>query len=158
MEKTTRRLFKALRYYKQAFHRLWLRLTMGTFTAFMTPTFGPTRTISKASYRFYMQSDRWQELRRSVIQKHRGRCQACGKKGRHVHHVNYTRLFKEKLSEDLVLFCGDCHRLFHESFGVKKDMRSETSAFIAEVKRHRTTLQQAHHHDAEFIAIAALWR
>lgn len=110
---------------------------------------GPVREIKKASYRSYMQSDAWQKQRRRVINKARGKCAACGRKGRHVHHVSYERRFKENPT-DLVLLCGRCHRLFHETYRVSKDMRAETKEFIAEMKRAAPDFKEADRLDAEF--------
>jgi 5-methylcytosine-specific restriction endonuclease McrA len=83
-------------------------------------------SLGFGSYREYLRSDRWQELRRrffaesSRVANMRKRlgtlcCEFCGVTGRplDLHHRTYKRLGREKLT-DLVLLCRDCHRTVHK--------------------------------------------
>jgi 5-methylcytosine-specific restriction endonuclease McrA len=97
---------------------------------------GGVRTIRKGSHRYYIHSEAWKQKRRAVIKKHKGRCVACGNIGWHVHHLTYERLYKEN-TDDLTLFCGRCHTLFHESYGMARNMVKETNQFIEEMRRNR---------------------
>ena len=65
---------------------------------------------SKA-YVDYIRSDRWKRKREVYFQKYGKHCQACGT-GRgpiHVHHMDYSRLGNEALT-DLCGLCVRCHR------------------------------------------------
>lgn len=110
---------------------------------------GPVREIKRGSHRHYISSDAWKKRRRKLIRQKGKKCAACGRKGWHVHHTTYERLFKEA-KDDLVLLCGRCHKLFHDTYGVSKDMRAQTSEFIAEMTKHRASLKEAARLDDEF--------
>lgn len=68
-------------------------------------------SISK-EYRKYLKSPEWTAKREMLIEDRGGKCQKCGEKGNHIHHVTYKNLFNEPL-EDLLLFCEDCHEKTH---------------------------------------------
>ncbi len=68
------------------------------------------------SYREYLQSEHWQELkarfRQSKLCKHR--CYVCGGAEHiNIHHKSYKRIGRERLN-DLIELCQDCHYLTHE--------------------------------------------
>jgi 5-methylcytosine-specific restriction endonuclease McrA len=61
------------------------------------------------SYDEYIHSVEWRKKRAYVIYLANGRCQKCGKETPlEVHHLNYDRLYREKLT-DLQAVCKDCH-------------------------------------------------
>lgn len=68
----------------------------------------------KERYQEYLQSQEWQTLRTTKLQESGYRCQLCNASGQlNVHHRTYDRVFKELLS-DLIVLCRECHKKFHE--------------------------------------------
>ena len=78
------------------------------------------------TYKQYLKTDKWQELKRNVFKRSLrnaagynpfGVCENCGyspyKPCLQVHHKTYERLFCEEL-EDLILLCPRCHKEIHE--------------------------------------------
>ena len=64
-------------------------------------------------YSTYLQSDRWQELRRLALDVADHRCQVCNQaQNLEVHHRTYERLHHEQLN-DVTVLCNRCHALFH---------------------------------------------
>lgn len=73
----------------------------------------------KNSYKLYLQTNHWKELRLKKLKKNPV-CQVCRKeKANQVHHLSYnnangeTILYKEKLS-DLLSVCRKCHKDIHK--------------------------------------------
>jgi len=65
-------------------------------------------------YSKYLRSKHWREFRLEVIEAADNHCAICYSKGYlRVHHNNYERLGKERLS-DVVVLCSGCHALFHD--------------------------------------------
>lgn len=65
-------------------------------------------------YKDYLQTPEWQEKRRRKLDEVRNACQVCASnKHLHVHHRTYANRGHEELI-DLLVLCGDCHKLFHE--------------------------------------------
>jgi hypothetical protein len=60
----------------------------------------------------YINSDKWQLLRKQVIKEYDGKCFFCWEKGTDVHHKTYANFGNEPLS-DLVLLCRKCHEEEH---------------------------------------------
>ena len=59
-----------------------------------------------------LKSDRWRQLRASVIAETGGRCEACGYLGQnrlHLHHRHYRTLGRET-RRDVELLCAWCHK------------------------------------------------
>jgi 5-methylcytosine-specific restriction endonuclease McrA len=64
-------------------------------------------------YDKYMQTWQWRAIRRKAMKRARKKCQFCQiRKPKVVHHLNYDRLFFERLT-DLLALCYTCHALFH---------------------------------------------
>jgi len=63
-------------------------------------------------YVSYINSDKWQLLRKQVIKEYDGKCFFCWEKGTDVHHKTYANFGNEPLS-DLVLLCRKCHEEEH---------------------------------------------
>jgi 5-methylcytosine-specific restriction endonuclease McrA len=63
-------------------------------------------------YQLYLQSDHWRRMRAAAL-AWSGECALCASH-RHleVHHRRYDRLWRERLT-DLVVLCSRCHRRHH---------------------------------------------
>jgi hypothetical protein len=73
----------------------------------------PASKFHKKKYDVYMQSPKWINLRKAKIAQVGGRCQMCNaEENLRVHHNNYDRVFKERLS-DLTVLCEECHEDHH---------------------------------------------
>ena len=71
------------------------------------------------AYKRYLQSDKWSEIRQSVIERDNFKCAVCDSPDNlHVHHLTYKNVGSEK-DEDLITLCRDCH--FKECDLVEKD-------------------------------------
>lgn len=66
----------------------------------------------------YIESPRWQILRKQVLKRDQYTCQGCGINGvpLEVHHITYINYEFEQLS-DLVSVCRDCHQAIHDKHG-----------------------------------------
>lgn len=65
-------------------------------------------------YSEYLKSTAWKLKRKLVLRRAKGMCEICKiKKAKQVHHLNYERLGKERLS-DLRAVCWSCHRRIHK--------------------------------------------
>ena len=72
-----------------------------------------THTKGRFDYHEYLKSERWQNLRKSVLHRDNELC-ICGKKATEVHHKTYERLGNEPPS-DLVSLCRNCHQNVHDN-------------------------------------------
>ena len=75
-----------------------------------------TPVWTRFDYRKYIKSKAWRNLRKVVLERDKYACQKCLATGKplHVHHLNYNRVGREKLT-DLISVCEDCHGLEHEN-------------------------------------------
>lgn len=65
------------------------------------------------TYQDYLQSDHWQEIRKSTILAADNRCMLCNSDGTlHVHHRTYENLGREEPT-DIIALCDKCHAKFH---------------------------------------------
>jgi hypothetical protein len=65
-------------------------------------------------YYEYLETDTWRDKRVRVLNRDKYICQACLiSKATQVHHLTYTRIFKEPLF-DLTSVCNDCHKDIHD--------------------------------------------
>jgi hypothetical protein len=79
----------------------------------------------QAAYSRYINSAEWQELRRKVIARAKGKCEGCGNRpATDVHHLTYQRFGKEMLF-DLVAVCEDCHKAIHKQSQAATDANFE---------------------------------
>lgn len=69
--------------------------------------------IQSQTYRDYIHSDKWRELRREAFTLVRNRCVNCGMIATELHHLNYYNLQKERIGIDVVPLCHKCHRFCH---------------------------------------------
>lgn len=75
----------------------------------------PRLTMRQIYYRyFYLRSRHWRTLRREKIADVGYKCQRCKTRERlDVHHLTYSRLGHERLS-DLKVLCRACHQKEHK--------------------------------------------
>jgi Pyruvate/2-oxoacid:ferredoxin oxidoreductase delta subunit len=77
---------------------------------------GPGQT----HYSKYLESANWRTLRRKVMKRSKRRCELCWahreewttRTAQHVHHLDYSRLFFERMT-DLLAVCYVCHSILH---------------------------------------------
>ena len=79
----------------------------------------PSKQTRQRNYKSYLGSPRWKEKRDIIMKKSGGKCRVCGAPATEVHHVNYQRRGKERLT-DLTALCRDCHQLYHAKLEEKK--------------------------------------
>lgn len=93
------------------------------------------------SYKRYIVSKQWEDRKNKYYQSHKRQCSRCGSFNNIVlHHAFYERsMFGCEPDIHLFPFCRDCHTLFHETFGTKKDMIKHTHYFINRYKYPDTT-------------------
>ena len=73
--------------------------------------------FSKEDKKDYMESLDWQIIRLKAMKRDDYECVTCGAiSGLEVHHITYSRLGNEKLS-DLATLCRDCHQAVHDKYG-----------------------------------------
>jgi 5-methylcytosine-specific restriction endonuclease McrA len=69
--------------------------------------------LSEMPYRDYLQTQHWQDTRRSKLRSSGYRCQLCNQGGTlDVHHRTYERRGCEEMA-DLIVLCRPCHSKFH---------------------------------------------
>lgn len=68
----------------------------------------------KSKYNLYLESDKWKQMRRKILERDGYKCRICGANyNLHVHHLTYKRLYNEN-EEDLITVCESCHKAYHE--------------------------------------------
>jgi hypothetical protein len=83
-------------------------------------------------YAEYLQTERWQAVRRAALAGAKHRCERCG--WRHqleVNHITYERLGHE-LPGDVEVLCSPCHRRYH---GITEARRRRVFATDVELVR-----------------------
>lgn len=65
-------------------------------------------------YQTYIKSARWKSKARAARRRAEYRCEDCstGRPPLEVHHKTYARLGYERMS-DLLVVCGNCHKIRH---------------------------------------------
>lgn len=83
------------------------------------------------SYKKYIKSKYWRRRRKDYYRKHGKKCAVC-KTSKYVqlHHKVYGNYGREP-DDDLVALCNKHHEDFHNRYGVSKNMKEETDAFIS---------------------------
>lgn len=65
------------------------------------------------AYATYLASRSWWLKREAVMKRAKGICERCKKnRARYVHHLNYARVYNERLT-DLQAICPGCHEFTH---------------------------------------------
>lgn len=84
------------------------------------------------NYKEYLSSPEWNLKRKKVLDRANYICEICKtKRAYQVHHKNYKRIYKEKLS-DLIATCGICHQAEHNL--LSEDQISEASQYLFDKK------------------------
>ena len=88
----------------------------------------------------YIKSERWKAKRQEVFRYYGKRCYACRKMAKvlHVHHMDYSRLGREAMS-DLIPLCVPCHRSVTKVYksNRRRGLRRVTMEFV-KTKRKQT--------------------
>lgn len=93
------------------------------------------------SYKQYLQSEHWKELRETKLMESNGRCQKCKRTSNlQVHHLTYDRKGCERLS-DLMVLCERCHEKEHKLFPAYVDDWKPSSKPIHKSKKHEPVIR-----------------
>lgn len=66
------------------------------------------------NYQEYLSTKHWKNLKQKLIYNDKRTCFICNSKSKLViHHIDYSRLFKEKLYKDVYILCFSCHEKVH---------------------------------------------
>jgi 5-methylcytosine-specific restriction endonuclease McrA len=66
-----------------------------------------------SSYREYLDSDVWRNIRWEALARDHGRCRDCGIEATEVHHVAYPKVPGGEDLDDLLSLCHACHQRRH---------------------------------------------
>ncbi len=82
------------------------------------------------NYSDYLKGKHWQKVRAKYYATYKEKvCSMCeSTKNLNLHHLRYTSLGKEKLT-DIVLVCKDCHSLIH------KELKASDASFLKEYQQ-----------------------
>lgn len=73
-------------------------------------------------YKEYLQTPHWKQVREKALLFYGKKCHLCGsKKQLNVHHNNYENLYRETLS-DVVVLCKACHEKHHDKIQEPPDI------------------------------------
>ena len=90
-------------------------------------------------YHRYLQSEKWNLIRKAVIRRDGGLCRICGGKEQvmQVHHLSYAHVFHEERNLDtLILCCESCHRREHKAQREDRTWPPTIDENHPEVRRH----------------------
>jgi hypothetical protein len=63
------------------------------------------------SYKEFLQSDLWREIRGRVLKRDGGLCRICGEKATQIHHTNYSAAnLSGRSIVGMFAICGGCHK------------------------------------------------
>jgi len=81
-------------------------------------------------YKIYIESHHWEDRKNKYYQTHEKRCKKCLSYN-HVslHHIVYGNYGRE-LDQDLAPLCENCHRDFHNKYGVEKNSHNSFMEFM----------------------------
>lgn len=69
--------------------------------------------MAQPEYKKYLASEKWRlRVRRAALLDAGGKCERCGRRAEHVHHLTYERLGAER-PEDTQALCARCHMEAH---------------------------------------------
>lgn len=92
-----------------------------------------TTVETKVDYYQHIKSDRW-TLFSQLVRDMYSKCARCQSRIKLcVHHASYNNVGREKLTDVRVL-CEKCHKLFHDTYKLQKDMTEQTDYFINSYK------------------------
>ena len=85
-------------------------------------------------YEAYLQTEQFNEKRKSVFDRDNHKCVVCGSKNNlQVHHLTYRNVFQEPLS-DLITLCKNCHATYH---AIDRRREAVERIYIAENNKKR---------------------
>ena len=65
------------------------------------------------SYRDYLKSAQWREIRGVILGRANGLCEFCSAEATQVHHLSYPKRFGTEHPDSLVALCRACHEKMH---------------------------------------------
>ena len=94
-------------------------------------------------YNNYLKSEWWKRLREGRL-KRNNKCQVCGSSYfLQIHHYNYEYKYAgrgSKAMKHTKVLCRNCHKSFHDTYGIKKDMTAEMNHFM---KKNKSIIESA---------------
>ena len=99
---------------------------------------------NKEEYKAYLNSPRWQAIRKRLYREYDYKCAMCGSpKNLNVHHITYERLGEEK-DEDLTVLCQKCHGELHGgSYTFFDDLCMAFNRIYEEIENETDELKKA---------------
>ena len=84
--------------------------------------------LDSMSYANYLKSPEWLEIRRRVLSDGGHKCRVCCTRKRKldVHHNNYP-IRGTETSNDLVVLCAPCHKLYHDNMPIPSGRKGPTA-------------------------------
>ncbi len=74
-------------------------------------------------YERYLEGDHWKAFSKKMLAEHK-QCQICELKSKHVHHLHYRNLGRERV-DDMMVLCAKCHCFIHPNNPMTKKMFEE---------------------------------
>ena len=97
------------------------------------------------TYKDYLQTKHWQELRYRIAKLYNFTCNDCGEKllgGYEIHHLTYKNIGNEK-DKDLVCLCRNCHqKRTDEDNKIKAQKKKLSKAKLSEKLKHAKDTKQ----------------
>lgn len=89
------------------------------------------RELGFATYKIYLESEQWKEIKRKAYAKHGYKCKLCPKKATELHHFSYSK--SVLLGNDLdkiIPVCGGCHlKIEFKRNGEKRKLASAQTQY-----------------------------
>lgn len=87
------------------------------------------------SYKSYINSKLWTKRKNRFFRRYGKQCSCCNStRYIQLHHKVYTGIYGNEPDNHLIAMCSSCHKLFHDTYGVKSNMKDDTSEFVSEMK------------------------
>lgn len=61
----------------------------------------------------YMNSRKWEDLRRKALQRADHRCELCNAPYKAIHHIRYPKKYRDDHIDNLIAVCAKCHAILH---------------------------------------------
>ncbi len=95
------------------------------------------------TYKQYLRSDLWQNVREKVFRLNGRQCWCCTKKAKVIHHLKYTkRSLTGKSVDNLVPLCRKCHYKIHFKKNGAKRSTNESLHVFKSIKRNISKKEQ----------------
>lgn len=111
-------------------------------------------------YSDYLQSSRWEELRRIALERSNYKCDFCGEPYKAVHHISYPKRYKQDHVDNLLVVCGKCHGKLH-GIRVGESLKNEESLFSEDLPGGgRTYFFEIRYADTgkKYLSISEAWK